>query len=69
MCCSTTPNIFKHAGFGVNTILLFIDHRGVNLVFTLPPRTVDHWGGAADVVRLCRDAVRTSSSASPTPCS
>jgi sugar porter (SP) family MFS transporter len=39
-------NIFKNAGFGVNTILLFIVITGVvNLLFTfLALGTVDHWG-------------------------
>jgi len=39
-------NIFKNAGFGVNTILLFIVITGlVNMVFTfLALGTVDHWG-------------------------
>jgi len=39
-------NIFKQAGFGVNTILLFIVITGVvNLLFTfLALGTVDHWG-------------------------
>ncbi len=39
-------NIFKNAGFGVNTILLFIVITGlVNMAFTfLALGTVDHWG-------------------------
>jgi MFS family permease len=39
-------NIFKHAGFGVNTILLFIVITGVvNMLFTfLALGTVDRWG-------------------------
>ena len=39
-------NIFKNAGFGVNTILLFIVTTGlVNLAFTFVALgTVDHWG-------------------------
>ncbi|MBI5388298.1 MAG: sugar porter family MFS transporter [Verrucomicrobia bacterium] len=39
-------NIFKNAGFGVNTILLFIVITGVvNMAFTfIALGTVDHWG-------------------------
>lgn len=39
-------NIFKNAGFGVNTILMFIVTTGlVNLAFTfIALGTVDHWG-------------------------
>jgi SP family xylose:H+ symportor-like MFS transporter len=39
-------NIFKNAGFGVNTILMFIVITGVvNMVFTFVAlATVDHWG-------------------------
>ncbi len=39
-------NIFKNAGFGVNTILMFIVITGmVNMIFTFVALgTVDHWG-------------------------